>query len=257
MSKEEYLEKLKVFDDFKFFPDDHHYEYKGERVGISVTRLIEEYSNEFEADTIAERVAYKQGKTTQEVLAEWQYKNDFACHKGSTCHEYAQSLWSGEKWKPDKFDGSDDYKKAVAKIKKQADGFKNDYKDRLEHLADELIIGSTEYDVASAIDHLFYNTLTEELVLVDYKTNSWLTGYNKKSYGKKMKPPLHTHTDDALNHYYIQLSIYKYFLEQLAEVEVGEMFIVYMSENEDNYKIIEVPYLEKEVKEILEWRKWN
>lgn len=257
MSKEEYLEKLKVFNDFKFFPGDHHYEYKGELVGISVTRLIEEYSNEFEADTVAERVAYKQGKTTQEILAEWQYKNDFACHKGSTCHEYAQSLWSGESWKIDKFDESDNYIKAVGKIKQQADNFKKDYSTMLEHLADELIVGSKEYDIASAIDHLFYNTLTEGLVLVDYKTNSWLTGYNKKAYSKKMKPPLHTHNDDSLNHYYLQLSIYKYFLETYAGVQVSEMFIVYMSENIDNYKIIEIPYLENEVKQILEWRKWD
>ena len=54
MTRKEYLDKLKVFQDFKFFEEDHHYEYKGKRVGISVTRLIEEYCNEFNAETIAE-----------------------------------------------------------------------------------------------------------------------------------------------------------------------------------------------------------
>ena len=29
---------------------------------------------------------------------EWKYKNKFACEKGSTCHEYAQSIWSGEEY---------------------------------------------------------------------------------------------------------------------------------------------------------------
>ena len=54
MKKEEYLRELnKVFNNFKFFESDHHYEYKGERVGISVTNLIEEYTNEFDAETIA------------------------------------------------------------------------------------------------------------------------------------------------------------------------------------------------------------
>lgn len=258
MTKEEYLKKLEVFKDFKFFPEDHHYEYQGKRIGISVTRLIEEYANEFEADKIAEIVAKKQGKTTQEVLNEWKYKNDFACAKGSDCHEFAQSLWNKEIYQNNiKFDDSEEYKMAIAKIRNQAMNFYNDYNNRFEHLADEFVIGSVEYDIASAIDHLFYNTLTEELVLVDYKTNSWLAGYNKKSYPKKMKPPLHDIDDDALHHYYLQLSIYKYFLEEFAGVEVGEMFIVYMSENIDNYKIIEVPYMKKEVELILEWRKWN
>ena len=31
---------------------------------------------------------------------------------------------------------------------------------------------------------LFYNKLTGGLVLVDYKTNSYLSGYNKKTYNK-------------------------------------------------------------------------
>ena len=173
MTKEEYLEVLnKVFGDFKFFEEDHHYEYKDERVGISVTRLIEDYCNEFDAEVVAERVALKEGKTIQEVLDEWEYKNKFACAKGSTCHEIAQSQWSGKGFIYDYFDSSSEYIKAVGKITKQADNFHEDYKDRLEHLYDEYVIGSEEYDIASAIDHLFINKLTGGLILVDYKTNS-------------------------------------------------------------------------------------
>ena len=119
-TKEEYLDKLKVFQDFIFFDEDHHYEYKGERVGISVTRLIEEYCNEFDSETIAERVAIKQNKSVQKVLEEWSYKNKFACDKGSTCHEYTQSLWSGENYTMLKFDESDEYYDAVSKIQLQA-----------------------------------------------------------------------------------------------------------------------------------------
>ena len=40
MTKEEYLKELnKAFGDFKFFENGHYYEYKGKRVGISVTRF--------------------------------------------------------------------------------------------------------------------------------------------------------------------------------------------------------------------------
>ena len=131
MTKEEYLKKLnKAFGDFKFFEEDHHYEYKGERVGISVTRLIEEYTQEFDSQAIAEKVAIKEGKTTQEVLDEWEYKNKFACAKGSTCHEFAQSLWSGNKYKEILFDNSQEYANAVMKIGLQATNFKIDYEDR-------------------------------------------------------------------------------------------------------------------------------
>lgn len=249
------LDKLKVFDDFKFYESDHHYEYKGNRVGISVTKLIEEYANEFEQQEMAEKVAIRDGKSVDEVLKEWKYKNDFACEKGSTCHEYCQSRWSNEKWHLKPFDKSLAYLSAVDKITNQADNFYSDYKDYLEHLADEFVVGSEEYDIASAIDHLFINKFTGGLVLVDYKTNSYMSGYNKKAYSKKMKVPLTHLNDDALHHYYIQLSIYKFLIEKYADVQVDEMFIVYLSENIENYEIIEIPYLKKEVENILENRR--
>lgn len=254
MTKEEYLKELnKAFGNFKFFEEDHHYEYKGQRVGMSVTRLIEEYTNEFDAQAVAEKVAIKQNKTVQEVLDEWEYKNKFACEKGSTCHEYAQSLWSGNEYNELSFDSSNEYINAVQWIRCQAMHFYEDYKDRLEHLYDEYVIGSEEYDIASAIDHLFINKLTGGLVLVDYKTNSDI--HKTEKYAKNMKVPLSHLKDFTLNHYYIQLSIYKYIVEKYTNLKIEEMFIVYFSENIENYEIIEIPYLKDEVEDILEIRR--
>lgn len=247
------------FKDFKFYEDGHYYTYKDKPVGVSVTRFIAEYENEFNQQEVAEKVALKENRQVEEILAEWKYKADFACAKGTTCHEYAQSLWSGNKWTFDQFDNSLDYLKAFTTIQKQANNFIVDYQDHLEHLQDELVVGSVEYDIASAVDHLFYNKLTGGLVLVDYKTNSTLKGYNdseyNRKYTKKMKVPLHKIEDDALHHYYIQLSIYKFLIEKYTGLKVDEMFIVYMSENIENYEIIEIPYLKEEVEKILENRR--
>lgn len=260
MTKEEIKQRLKeTFKDFKFFEEDHHYECKGKRVGVSVTRFIEEYANEFNQQEIAEKVAIRDNKSVQEVLNEWKYKNEFACAKGTTCHEFAQSLWSGNEYNELLFDGSIEYINAVNKIQCQAKQFKKDYQDTLEHLFDELPIGSEEFNIASCVDHLFYNKLTGGLVLVDYKTNSILKGYNddikNRRYTKKMKVPLHKIDDDALHHYYIQLSIYKFLIEKYTGLKVDEMFIVYFSENIDNYEIIEIQYLKNEVEMILENRR--
>ena len=258
MTKDEMLKVLKdSFKDFKFYADGHYYECKGKRVGISVTTFIHEYCNEFDAEGMAEKVANRDGKTVQQVLDEWAYKRDFSCEKGTTCHEYAQSLWSGEEWKFKDFDGSKNYKIAVDLIQNQANNFKNDYQEHLEHLIDELPIGSEEFNIASCVDHLFYNKLTGGLVLVDYKTNSLMEGYNKKAYKKAMKVPLSHINDDALHHYHIQLSIYKFLIEKYTGLKVDEMFIVYMSENIENYEIIPIPYLYEEVRKILELRRAN
>lgn len=254
MTRDEYLQELnKAFGDFKFFEEDHHYEYKGQRVGISVTRLIEEYTNEFDAEEVAEKVAIKENKSVQEVLDEWEYKNKFACEKGSAIHEFTQHLWSKEKYKERYFDNSREFISTVEYIARQSVDFYEDYKNRLEHLADEFVVGSEEYDIASAIDHLFINKLTGGLVLVDYKTNSDI--HKTERYAKNMKVPLTHLKDFTLNHYYIQLSIYKYLVEKYTNLKIEEMFIVYFSENIENYEIIEIPYLEKEVEEILENRR--
>lgn len=254
MTKKKYLNELnKAFKDFVFFEEDHHYEYKGQRVDVSVTRLIEEYTNEFDSQMIAEKVAIKEGKSVQEVLDEWEYKNKFACEKGSTCHEFAQSLWSGKEWEMLEFDKSDNYNQAVSIINHHAIQFHKDWCDKLEHLADEYIIGSNEYDIASAIDHLFINKLTGGLVLVDYKTNSDI--HKNEKYAKNMKIPLEHLKDTTLNHYAIQLSIYKYIVEKYTNLKIEDFFIVYMSENNENYEIIEVPYLKDEVELILENRR--
>ena len=256
MTKNEMLKVLKdSFKDFKFYADGHYYECKGKRVGISVTTFIHEYCNEFDAEGMAEKVANRDGKTVQQVLDEWAYKRDFSCEKGTTCHEWSQSLWSGAEYKPLLFDESKEYMSALDKIKNQAVNFKNDYQEHLEHLIDELPIGSEEFNIASCVDHLFYNKLTGGLVLVDYKTNSLMGGYNKKAYKKAMKVPLSHINDDALHHYYIQLSIYKFLIEKYTGLKVDEMFIVYMSENIENYEIIEIPYLYEEVRKILELRR--
>ena len=260
MTKEEYLKILKdSFKDFVFYEDGHYYECKGKRVGISVTTFIHEFCNEFDAEGMAEKVANRDGKTIQQVLDEWAYKRDFSCAKGTTCHEHAQSIWSGKEYFEIGFGDNDDQRiefgECVRKIQKQASNFYLDYADALEHLVDELPIGSEEYDIASCVDHLFYNKLTGGLVLVDYKTNSLMDGYNKRAYKKAMKVPLSHINNDALHHYHIQLSIYKYLIEKYTGLKVDEMFIVYMSENIENYEIIDIPYLKEEVEMILNTRK--
>ena len=260
MTLTEAKKELKVFDKFKFFEEDHHYECNGKRVGISVTRLIEEYSNPFDQQAIAEKVALRDNKSVSEVLEEWEYKNKFACEKGSTCHNYSQSLWSKEPYDVSIFDNSIEYVSAIHKIQRQATNFYHDFKDKFTHIQDEQLVGSEEYNICSAVDHLFLDK-DGNVWLIDYKTNSILKGYNddekNRRYTKKMLIPLQNLKDDALHHYYLQLSIYKYMIEKYTNIKIYKTMIVYMSENIENYELIETPYLEKETKEILELRRTN
>ena len=258
MTLEEVKQELSVFDKFTFFEEDHHYECNGKRVGISVTRLIEEYSNPFDQQAIAEKVALRDNKSVSEVLEEWEYKNKFACEKGHFAHEYVQSLWSNMIYQENIKSGLEDVKTPLNKIKQQAINFYNDFKDKFTHIQDEQLVGSEEYDICSAVDHLFLDK-NGNVWLIDYKTNSILKGYNddekNRRYTKKMLIPLQNIKDDSLNHYYLQLSIYKYLIEKYTNIKIYKTMIVYMSENIESYELIETPYLENETKEILEIRR--
>ena len=72
-----------------------------------------------------------------------------------------------------------------------------------------------------------------------------------RRYTKKMLIPLQNIKDDALHHYYLQLSIYKYLIERYTNIKIYKTMIVYMSENIESYELIETPYLEEETKKIL------
>lgn len=258
MILEEVKKELRVFDKFTFFEDDHHYECNDKRVGISVTRLIEEYSNPFDQQAIAEKVALRDNKSISEILDEWEYKNKFACEKGHFGHEFAQSLWSNAIYQENIKNDLKDIKIPLNKIKKQAMNFYNDFKDKFTHIQDEQLVGSEEYNICSAVDHLFLDE-NGNVWLIDYKTNSILKGYNddekNRRFTKKMLIPLQNLKDDALHHYYLQLSIYKYLIEKYTNIKIYKTMIVYMSENIENYELIETPYLMKEVELTLENRR--
>ena len=183
MTLEEVKQELRVFDKFKFFEVDHHYECNGKRVGISVTRLIEEYSNPFDQQAIAEKVAIRDNKSVSEVLEEWEYKNKFACEKGHFRHEFVQNLWSGIIYQENIKSGLEAVKTPLNKIKQQAINFYNDFKDKFIHIQDEQLVGSEEYNICSAVDHLFLDK-DGNVWLIDYKTNSvnfsnYLYNYNE------------------------------------------------------------------------------
>lgn len=256
--KHNIIEKLKYFEGVNFNEKEHTYTLKNYKFNCSVTQLIETYAQEFDSDGISQMVANKRGISQKEVLDEWKKENEFSCIKGSCIHLKAQSLWMGTDYEID-YNTIDDtvdkdrLKKEYDIMSKQAINFYNDYKDMYDMIQDEFIVWSKEFDIAGSIDGIMYNKYTQKCCILDFKSNKDLQF--KSKYRKKMKVPLHELDDVNGQHYYVQLSIYKYLIEKYTNIKVDELFIVYFNINADNYEIIPIPYLEKEVEEILENRR--
>ena len=256
--KNKIIEELQFFKGIDFHEEQHFYTINDYRFGISATSLIETYAQEFDSDGISQMVANKRGISQKEVLDEWKKENEFSCIKGSCIHLKAQSLWMGTDYEID-YNTIDDtidkdrLKKEYDIMSKQATDFYNDYKDMYDMIQDEFIVWSKEFDIAGSIDGIMYNKNTQQCCILDFKSNKDLQF--KSKYRKKMKVPLHELDDVNGQHYYIQLSIYKYLIEKYTNIKVDELFIVYFNINADSYEIIEIPYLKKEVEEILENRR--
>lgn len=257
--KNKIMEELKYFKDIQFHEEEHFYTLKDYRFGISATSLIEQYGQKFDSDKISQMVANKRGISQQEVLDEWKKENEFSCIKGSLIHCFAQGLWMNNPYKIDyseiKNIDIDRLKKEMPIMQKQAINFYEDYKNVYDMLQDEFIVWSKEYDIAGSIDGLMYNKLTQRACILDFKSNKKLEFVSK--YKKKMKVPLQKMDDVNGQHYYLQLSIYRYLIEKYTDIKIDELFIVYFNINADNYEIVEIPYLKNEVETILEWRKWE
>ena len=258
MTKDEIIKELQYFKGIDFHEEEHFYTLNDHRFGISATSLIETYAQEFDSDGISQMVANNRGISQKEVLDEWKKENEFSCIKGSCIHLKAQSLWMGTDYEID-YNTIDDtidkdrLKKEYDIMSKQATDFYNDYKDMYDMIQDEFIVWSKEFDIAGSIDGIMYNKYTQQCCILDFKSNKDLQF--KSKYRKKMKVPLHELDDVNGQHYYVQLSIYKYLIEKYTNIKVDELFIVYFNINADNYEIIPIPYLEKEVEEILDNRR--
>lgn len=263
MTLDEVKQKLKVFDKYKFFENGHYYTYKDKKVGVSVTKYISQFENEFDSDTLSQKVADKNGISQFEVLNEWKRKGEYSCLKGTAIHEWLQDNYANREYKFDlsQLEEYPEYYKIedIEHLKQMAIDFINDYKNRYILIGDEILCGIPDFDIASAIDLLFYDTVNNEVVLADIKTNTDLKGWKSTpSYVKKMLQPLEDIKDITFEHYKIQLSIYRYFLEEYAHIPISDnMFIVYLSEKEKNYNIIQIPYLKNEVEKILKLRRAN
>lgn len=260
MTKDEIIKELQYFKGIDFHEEEHFYTLNDHRFGISATSLIETYAQEFDSDGISQMVANKRGISQKEVLDEWKKENEFSCIKGSCIHLKAQSLWMGTDYEID-YNTIDDtvdkdrLKKEYDIMSKQAINFYNDYKDMYDMIQDEFIVWSKEFDIAGSIDGIMYNKYTQKCCILDFKSNKDLQF--KSKYRKKMKVPLHELDDVNGQHYYVQLSIYKYLIEKYTNIKVDELFIVYFNINADNYEIIPIPYLYEEVRKILELRRAN
>ena len=172
------------------------------------------------------------GKDPNELIANWDAARDY----GTKVHNEIE-LYLNENSKPEAIESF-----AAIKWLEQFDT-NPDLK-----IYPEVIVYSKELKIAGSIDILLYNQSTKNYEIIDWKTSKSI---DKTSYGGKMGThPITSHLMDCKYvHYSIQLSFYRYLLEEYYGLRIKNQLIAHLSGN--SCTMHKANYYQKEVVNIL------
>jgi ATP-dependent exoDNAse (exonuclease V) beta subunit len=229
----EIITELNKFNNVVFNEEDHSYYLNFKRC-ISTTELIGRFKKKFETELMSSLVAKRDGRTKDDVIAEWDEKRITSQIRGTELHKCAELMFQSKGYKPDPI--------VTNKLYKMLQDFHKDYKNILALVRAELVVGDDTWGVCGMIDKLFYNTLENELQIWDYKTNKEIKTTNKY----KMINGLNHLEECEFNTYSLQLSIYKKIIEKNTNLKIGKSYLCWINEENDSYEIIETKYFDAE-----------
>lgn len=226
-----------------YFKEDTH-QYFNSSTGdeyYSGTRFLHLFEPEFDKDTISKRVALKEGKTQQQVLAEWAAINKESTDKGSRIHLAMENFIKFE-------EQLDEYKVLYETFKKCVG---NDYR-YAEAIHSEKLLWIDEYKIAGTAD-LIIDHKNNEFSVGDFKTNKKFEYYS--GFGNRMKAPVEHLSQCQHNLYALQLSLYAYMYSLLTGKKVRHLFLMHCNNLNEGWKYISCNYLKYEVQFMLKYYK--
>jgi len=246
--------ELDKFSDVKYFDGPHKYYIDGVQL-TSATKFIGKFKPKFETEKIAIQYAKKRGLDYKDVISEWDLKRDVSTTKGSLLHDYAENWWNNKEFPYQNSEiikefGHDIISDSFEKCKKIFLKFYNDSKRSLVPVKMELVVGDKDYGIGGMVDCFFYNKKSKMLEIWDYKTNKAIN--EKNNYGEKFKSPI-SHLDVCeINTYSLQLSLYKHLIQKNTNLKLGNSYLIWINEANENYKIFKCKDLEAEIKLMIE-----
>ena len=237
------ITELNKFNNVVFNEEDHSYYLNFKRC-ISTTELIGRYKKKFETNIMASKVANRDGRLKDDVIAEWDEKRITSQVKGTELHRCAELMWQSKAYRPGPI--------VTNKLLKMLQQFYADYKNRLALVRAELVVGDDTWGVCGMLDKLFYNIEEDELQIWDYKTNKEINKSSK--YKAKMINGLNHLEECEFNTYSLQLSIYKKIIEKNTSLKIGKSYLCWINEENDSYEVIETKFLDAESSLILNSR---
>ncbi len=219
----------------------HTYTLNGQ-VFKSVTTIIDECFEQFDADYWAKKKAPYLGMTPQQVKAMWEKKGEEARNLGTQLHAKIERYYMG-------------YTNESDETYILFEKFTQRY-----HLAPyrtEWAIYDEESKVAGTLDFLNYQN--GEFTIFDWKRSNKILvdGVPERCnrWGKRAFSPISHIHDTTYWHYALQLSIYRYILEKNYGINASSCKLAILHPDYNQPHVVEVPYLRDEAIALLKKRR--
>ena len=206
----------------------------------SVTEVIGNYFQPFDKQAIAEKLVARNIKyadtTVEALIAKWDAARDY----GTKVHNEIE-LYINQSIIPDETRSSN----AIEWLEKYQ--MKSDI-----DIYPEIKIYSKELKIAGSLDILAHDKHTDMYEIIDWKTSKYIdtTSFN----GKMGTHPITGHLMDCkFVQYSMQLSFYRYLLEQYYGLEINNQLIAHLDGEKCNEYIGR--YYKKEVMDIIQDQK--
>lgn len=222
---------------------------------ISVSSVVDKFYKKFDAFEKATQMSNGDDSKRDFLLAEWASKGDYASNKGSRVH------FELEKHLIESLGGYKIIRQPIYICDEQqiSDGdnmiiagkkFLNLMKQRGAVLLDtEIVMGSIRDNYVGQCDNgwIMLNKSGDEilLVLTDWKTNM-KKNFEIQSYTENLYPPFDDYPSTALQHYYIQISLYSRLLLDMLKGSKWERLkyaggVIVLLKNDGEFEEYKIP----------------
>lgn len=231
----------------RFEEEGHKYFIDGQLASslgyISTTTLIHKLFPRFDADAIIAKMRNSlswgdskyYGLTDQEIKGLWNKNGSDAASAGTEMHSNLE-MW-----------GNGLPHNTESKEFRLFSRFRDDNPD-LKPFRSEWLIFDEESKISGSVDMIYKND-SGEFLMCDYKRSKEIRLFNKLQKGCS---PVTSDLDDCnLNHYSLQLGIYKAILEKNYGIEISKTFLLVLHPNQDTYLKVPTKDMSEKVTEIL------
>jgi ATP-dependent exoDNAse (exonuclease V) beta subunit len=241
-------------DHIRFFEPTHTYYIDGSSTNVtSCTGFLHQFFPHFDAKATIQKMMRSPkwaqskyfGKTATEIETGWSDSGKEASGLGTAMHLAIEQFLNGAHERID----------PAVKDTPEWQYFMNFWElhgHDLEPYRMEWEVWSAPHLLCGSIDGVFKRRSDGKIVLYDWKRSKEIKSTN--DYEKGYAPVDHLPNCNYW-HYTLQLNTYRWFLETLYGLEVGDMYLVILHPNNPNYRRIRLNRLDKEVLDMLECRK--